>query len=73
VRLPGPFFHERAIRLPVPAATVVDGLLDRGILGGLDLGTYFPGMADTLLVCATEKRTDADIARYRDALAEVLA
>jgi len=73
VRLPGPFFHERAIRLPMPAATVVDGLLDRGILGGLDLGTYFPGMADTLLVCATEKRTDADIARFRDALVEVLA
>ncbi|MGE0624950.1 MAG: aminomethyl-transferring glycine dehydrogenase subunit GcvPA [Pseudomonadales bacterium] len=73
VRLPGPFFHERAIRLPEPAAAVVDGLLDRGILGGLDLGRYFPDMADTLLVCATEKRTEADIERFREALSEVLA
>ncbi len=70
---PGPFFHERVLTLPRPAAGVIDALLDRGILGGLDLGPYYPGMDHALLVCATEKRTEDEIARYRDCLAEVLA
>ena len=69
----GPFFHERVLSLPVAAAEVVDALLDRGILAGLDLGPCYSGMDHALLVCATERRTEDEMARYRDALAEVLA
>jgi glycine dehydrogenase subunit 1 len=50
-----------------------DALLEHGILGGLPLCDYYPGMDDALLVCATEKRTDAEIERYAAALGEVVA
>lgn len=69
----GPYFHECVIRLPQSADRVVDELLDRGIVAGLALGDYFPDMQDALLVCATEKRTPADIQRYVAALTQVLA
>ena len=58
--------------LPREASGVVDGLLERGILGGLPLGGHFDGYDDALLVCATEKRTDAEIEQYGQALTEVL-
>jgi glycine dehydrogenase subunit 1 len=72
-RFDGPFFHERVLELPVAAAGVIDGLLDRGILAGLDLGRYYPGMEKALLVCATEKRTIDEIEGFRSCLEEVLA
>ncbi|NIP13763.1 MAG: aminomethyl-transferring glycine dehydrogenase subunit GcvPA [Pseudomonadales bacterium] len=69
----GPYFHERVLRLPRPAEEVVSDLLRHGILGGVALDNYHEGMSHDLLVCATEKRTDADIGRYAAALGEVLA
>lgn len=68
----GPFFHEQAIRLPVPAGAVIEALLEQGILAGLDLGRFYPGMDNVILVCATEKRTEAELAAYQEALAGVL-
>ena len=68
----GPWFHERALKLPVPAATVIEALLAEGVLAGLDLGRFYPGMEDVILVCATEKRTEPEMVRYRDLLLEVL-
>ena len=73
VHYDGPFFHERALKLPLPASVVIDALLEKGILAGLDLGRFYPGLDDVLLVCATEKRTEAEMIAYRDGLAEVLA
>jgi len=71
-RFAGPFFHERVLELPVPAAGVIDAMLERGVLAGLDLGRYFQSMENALLVCATEKRTAAEIERFRDGLMECL-
>ena len=71
-RFCGPFFHERVLNLPRDSKTVVSLLLERGILGGLALGEYYPGMDEALLVCATEKRTEAEIERYRGGLQECL-
>ncbi|MGB7754742.1 MAG: aminomethyl-transferring glycine dehydrogenase subunit GcvPA [Salinisphaera sp.] len=68
-----PFFHEAALRLPVSAQPVLDALAERGILGGLTLGEFFDGMDDVILVCATETKTDDDLAAYADALSDVLA
>lgn len=73
VHMEGPFFHERALQLPLPASTVIEALLEKDILAGLDLGRFYPGMDDVILVCATEKRTEAEMIAYRDALAELLA
>lgn len=67
------FFHESVLTVPADAGAVVDGLLAHGVLGGLALGSYYDGMDDALLVCATEKRTDEEIEHYGQALAEVLS
>jgi glycine dehydrogenase subunit 1 len=72
-RFSGPYFNERVLQLPLNAATVVERLLEKGVLGGLALGGFYPDMDNALLVCATEKRTAADIALYAGALAEVLS
>ena len=42
------------------------------ILPGYDLSKDYPELADTLLVCATETRTHADIAMYADHLNRVI-
>ena len=68
----GPYFHERAIKLPVAAAQVRNALLNKGILAGLPLGDYFPEMADVLLVCATEKRSNSEIDLYIEEIEKVL-
>jgi glycine dehydrogenase subunit 1 len=72
-RYDGGYFHEAVLELPREARDVADALLLRGILGGLPLGEDFPELPRSLLVCATEKRTAAEIDRYAAALAEVLA
>ncbi len=70
----GPFFHEAALRLPRDSRTVLQELADNhGILAGHVPGLYYEGMENTLLVCATEVRTDEEIERFGNALAEVLA
>ena len=71
-RFDSPFFHECVIDLGRPAHAVVEALAERGLVGGLALGRYFPELANCVLVCATEKRTDAEIAAFRDALRTVL-
>jgi glycine dehydrogenase subunit 1 len=68
----GAFFHERVIQMPGNARDVVNALALKGIVGGFPLGADYPALADCILVCATEKRTAADIDRYRAALTTVL-
>lgn len=68
----GAFFHERVIQVPGNARAIIDALAAKGIVGGLALGDYYPSLADCIVVCATEKRTAADIERYRAALTEVV-
>jgi glycine dehydrogenase subunit 1 len=55
-----------------PLAPVLDALAKKDILGGLDLSVDYPEMTNALLVCATETKTDTDLARYADALTEIL-
>jgi glycine dehydrogenase subunit 1 len=65
-----PFFKEFAVRLPRPAAEVVDGLVERGYLGGVPLPDA-DGRA--LLVAVTERRTREEIDGLALAMKEVLA
>jgi glycine dehydrogenase subunit 1 len=69
----GPRFHEAVLTLDRPVAPVLAALGERGILGGVDLTDRYPELGCSLLVCATETKTSADIRRYADALADVLA
>ncbi len=66
-----PAFHEQVLRLPVAAGAALEALFGDGILGGVDLGAWYPGYEDALLVCATEMRTAAEIASYAAALRRV--
>jgi glycine dehydrogenase subunit 1 len=69
------FFNEFTLRLPKPAAEVVDRLVDEGVLGGVPVSRVeHRGIADDLLVvAATEINTDEDRAAYAAALKKVLA
>ena len=69
----GPHFHEVALKLDRPVAQVLDALAERDILGGFDLSRRMPEHGDALLVCATETKTDEDIATYVSAMEDVLA
>jgi len=65
------FFNEFAVRLPKPAAAVVEALAARDVLAGVPFSRLDPGVGldDVLLVCATETTTPEDI----DALAGALS
>jgi len=69
----GARFHEAVVRLDRPVQAVLEGLAQRGIVGGYDLGRHYPELGHALLVCATETRTSDDIDAYANALADVLA
>src|SRR3989449_9349767 len=63
-----PTFNEFTVRLPVPADKAVRTLLDRGMVPGIPLSRYFPGMDRDLLVCVTETNPRAEIDRLADEL-----
>jgi glycine dehydrogenase subunit 1 len=49
-----PFFNEFVVRCPRPVAEINAALLERGIIGGFDLGQAYPELGDHMLLCATE-------------------
>jgi glycine dehydrogenase subunit 1 len=69
------FFNEFTIRIDGDAATLVERLAERRILGGVPvsrLEPQRPDLADLLVVAATELTTDDDIRRLAIALEELL-
>lgn len=68
LRFDGPFFNEFVLECPVPAERVRNALLKDGLLAGVPVGRYFKAMKNSLLVCATEQRTDEEIERFAAAL-----
>ncbi|TAM76538.1 aminomethyl-transferring glycine dehydrogenase subunit GcvPA [bacterium] len=68
-----PFFNELVVRVPGRAGDVLAALEAKGILGGVDLGRWYPEYADAILMTATELTTDADIDALSAALKEVPA
>ena len=67
------FFKEFPVSLPRPVGEVNQALLERGILGGVDLSGDYPELGQSMLVCVTEAIQAEDVRRLRDALREVLA
>ena len=65
---PAPFFKEFVVRLPRPAAEVNRRLRDVGIVGGYDLGSDYPHLANHMLIAVTEMNTRAGIDRLVAAL-----
>jgi glycine dehydrogenase subunit 1 len=69
-RFTGKFFNEFVVRVAGRSPDDVNkALLKKKIIGGLPLGRFYPELADSMLLCATEMSRRADM----DAVAEVLA
>ncbi|WIM11980.1 aminomethyl-transferring glycine dehydrogenase subunit GcvPA [Enhydrobacter sp.] len=69
------FFNEFTVRLPGPAAPVVEALAAKRILGGLPVSRLVPddpSVANLLLLAATETATEHGMAPLVTALKEVL-
>jgi glycine dehydrogenase subunit 1 len=56
-----PFFGEFAVRVPADPAELNARLLERGIIGGYDLGRVDERYKNVMLFCATENNTPAQI------------
>ena len=67
-----PVFHEQVLRLPQPAEGLLRSLATHNILGGLDLSPDYPELGNAMLVCATEKRTQDEIAGYSEQMAQLV-
>src|SRR5882724_2898718 len=65
-----PVFNEFALRCPKPANKILASLLDHKIIGGIDLGRFYPELADSMLVCVTELAKKEHIDRFVSALAK---
>jgi glycine dehydrogenase subunit 1 len=68
VRKEGTFFNEFVVECESDPKTINDFLLHEGVLGGLDLGEFYPDMKNCILIAVTEKNTKEEI----DILAELL-
>lgn len=67
-----PFFNELVVNVHAPAKEVLVLLQQRGVLGGVDLGRFYPELSDCILMAATELTTSADIDALCTALNEVV-
>lgn len=63
-----PYFHEALVRLPYPTATILTAMQQQGIAAGYPVDEHYPNLHNTIVVCATEKRSPLDIERYVSAL-----
>lgn len=69
-----PFFKEFVVDLPRRVAEVNVTLREEhGIIGGFDLGRFFPGQDNRMLVAVTEMNTRAEIDRLVEALRKTVA
>ncbi len=68
-----PFFHEALLRITQPVDEVLRELAVQDILGGYAVGREYPELGNTLLVCATETRTAADIECFAENLERIVS
>jgi len=61
LRFSGPTFNEFVLQVRRKPADILGGLLRKQIIGGLDLGRFYPELADCLLVCVTEQNSREQI------------
>jgi len=66
-----PFFKEFVVRCPRPPSEINEALLERGIIGGYDLGRDYPHLENHMLLCVTEINTKEEIDSLTNALANL--
>jgi len=69
-RFSGKFFNEFVARVGDPEA-LNKALLKKKIIGGLPLGRFYPELADSVLLCATEMSRRAEMDAIGQALAQL--
>ena len=69
------FFNEFSLRVNGDAASIVDALAAKNVLGGVPVSRLAPdaGLDDVLVVAATEANSEDDISAFQTALQEVLS
>ncbi len=67
------FFNELVIQLDQPIEKVNQHLLDKGMIGGFDLGKIDSTLTNHMLVCVTEKRSMAEIDAFVKELGDMYA
>jgi glycine dehydrogenase subunit 1 len=59
------------VKCPRPVSEINDRLIERGIIGGYDLGEDYAHLQDHMLVCVTEMNRKDEIDALVDVLKEV--
>ena len=67
-----PFFMEFAVVTPRPASYYIEALSAKGILPGYDLGSFDPSLNHTLLCCATEIFSKAQLDQFVSEMRDLL-
>lgn len=67
----GAFFNEFVIKLNDDITKINKKLLDKGIIGGFDLGIIYPELKNHMLVAVTEIRTKEEIDTFVKELGEI--
>lgn len=68
----GATFNEFVVRVPGNASAVLSALRKRHVIGGLDLGRFYPELNDAILIAATEMTTRDDIESLEKSLRAIL-
>lgn len=72
LRFDGPFFNEFVLECPVSADRVRNALMKERLLAGVPLARFDKSMKNSLLLCATESRSDEEIDRFAATLGRIL-
>jgi glycine dehydrogenase subunit 1 len=72
LKFSAPFFNEVVADVGRKASDVLAKLQERGVLGGLALGRFYPQLDTCVLMTATELTSSGDIAALASALEEIL-
>ena len=66
----GPVFNEFVVRLNKPVKEVNQKLIEKGIIGGYDLGLTYNGLENCMLIAVTELRTKEEIELFAKELGD---
>jgi glycine dehydrogenase subunit 1 len=66
-----PFWHEFAVETPRPPAEVIERLIEKNFLAGIDLGRLDKALEGRMLIAVTERRTKTEMDAFVESLASI--
>lgn len=73
LKFKAPYFNEFVLETPAPGAKLLSALAEDGILGGIDLGKFYPEYRNCILVAVTEMNSVSDLDKFAQALPKALS